>query len=357
MACAPPSINSLEALGFSSFFAAQWDPEGDLVPGRVVAQHRGEWDVATPTGSLRAILAGRLYEERGQPAASRALAQPAVGDWVLLSQSTQGQLHVIERVLTRRTQLVRGAAGRRTTPQVIVANVDLVVVVCALSPPGTDPDVVRRGLNPKRIERYLAAVTQGGADAAIVLNKADLHEDARAVVAALGARFAPYPVITTSATTPNGHTELGVLLDPGKTIGLVGLSGTGKSSLARALLGDSTLRTGAVREVDGRGRHTTVHRELFMTPSGALLIDTPGMREFALAEEHSGLDGFEDVIEIAAGCRFRDCRHRGEPGCAATAALARGELSEERLLSYLELAEELHQKRAFYRKRARDKLR
>lgn len=336
-------INSLAALGYSDFFRAQADAEARAagwLPGRVVAQHRGEWDVATEGRVVRAILPGRAYDEQDRSGASRS-AQPTVGDWVLLSESPTGRLSVIERTLTRRTILERGAAGRRRLPQTIVANVDVVVVVCAFSPPGTDEAVERRSLNPRRIERYLVAIAQGRAEGWILLNKADLTPEAPRLTEELRARFAPHPVMMTSTTTPGGLDELRHRLTPGQTVGFVGLSGVGKSSLVNELLGRTVQRTGEERRQDARGRHTTTHRELFATESGVLLVDTPGMREFALCADDEEPGGFDDLAALAQACRFRDCKHDAEPGCAVTAAVARGELSSDRLQSYRRLAEEL----------------
>lgn len=348
MADPPPPSNSLEALGYSEFFRSQLAsaPELGLQPGRVVAQHRGEWDVLTESGLVRAVLAGRLYEERERAGqGSTAPLLPTVGDWVLLAQGAAGELQVIERTLARRTHLERGAAGRRREPQTIVANVDLVIVVCQLPPPGVQDAVARRSINPRRIERYLAAVAQGGAEGLIALNKADLCPEPAPFIDSLRRRFVHTTVIPTSITSGQGLDELRSLLAPASTVGLVGLSGVGKSSLVNALLGRTAQKTGSEREQDARGRHTTTHRELFVTESGVLLVDTPGMREFALSADEDDLGGFDDVVELALTCRFNDCRHRAEPGCSVTAAVLRGELAQDRLDSYHALAGELSQQR------------
>jgi ribosome biogenesis GTPase len=352
LADAVPPINSLEALGFSEFFQRQLEAlaGADGRPGRVVAQHRGEWDVLTEVGPVRAILAGRLYE--AQHAEGGTLGQPTVGDWVLVSAPAAGHLHVIEHTFTRKSHLERGAAGRRREPQTIVANVDLVVVVCQLPPPGVQDAVAKRSINPRRIERYLSAVDQGGAQGVIALNKADLSPDAERIAQELRDRFAPCPVVTTSATHPHGLDALHALLEPGTTVGLVGLSGVGKSSVVNALLHREVQRTGAEREQDARGRHTTTHRELFITAEGVLVVDTPGMREFALSADEDDVGGFDDIAALAEGCRFRDCGHKSEPGCAVALAVASGQLSGERLASYHQLASELKAQRAL-RERSR----
>lgn len=347
MADLPTAINSLEALGFSEFFRAQIDETAHAqgwIPGRIIAQHRGEWDVLAESGTIRAVLAGRLYDELQRSERPSAL-QPTVGDWVLVARPTEGRLHVIEKTLQRRTHLERGAAGRRREPQTIVANVDVVVILCALPPPGAQDSVAHRSINPRRIERYLSAVAQGGADSIIGLNKADLCPNAEEIAAELRERFAPQPVVTLSTKIPGGLQPLEGRLSAGCTAGLVGLSGVGKSSVVNALLGRTLQRTSAAREQDARGRHTTTHRELFVTEAGVLLIDTPGMREFALSPNDDELGGFEDVMTHAAHCRFRDCRHRGEPGCAVAEAIRQGLLTEDRVQSYRQLAEELTQQK------------
>ncbi len=335
---------SLSALGFSEFFQAQLEPSdlaSGLVAGRVVAQHRGEWDVLTEEGPRRAILAGRHYDERDTNLVLGRV-QPTVGDWVLLSQPSDGKLWVIKRLLERRTHLERGVAGRRRESQIIVANVDLVVLVSAVARADAEDATARRSINPRRIERYLAAVAQGGADALIALNKADLSPDSVELAAELGKRFAPCPVLAVSAHDTQGLDSLRAHLAPGLTVGMVGISGVGKSSIVNALLGRSAQRTQAEREHDARGRHTTTHRELFVMEGGALLIDTPGMREFALsADADDEIGGFDDVLEVASGCRFTDCRHQSEPGCAVRAALEAGTLTAERFDSYRKLSGEL----------------
>ncbi len=335
---------SLSALGFSAFFQTQFEPSdlaSGLVAGRVVAQHRGEWDVLTEEGPRRAILAGRHYDER-ETNLVLGRVQPTVGDWVLLAQPSDGKLWVIKRLLERRTHLERGVAGRRRESQIIVANVDLVVLVSAVARADAEDATARRSINPRRIERYLAAVAQGGADALIALNKADLSPDSAEVAADLGKRFAPCPVLAVSAHDAQGLDSLRAHLTPGLTVGMVGISGVGKSSIVNALLGRSAQRTQAEREHDARGRHTTTHRELFVMEGGALLIDTPGMREFALsADADDEIGGFDDVLEIASACRFTDCRHQSEPGCAIRAALEAGTLTAERFESYKKLSGEL----------------
>jgi ribosome biogenesis GTPase len=229
------------------------------------------------------------------------------------------------------TCLIRQASGGRGAAQVIAANLDVVGIVSACG----EGKTARGGplANEPQLRRYLTAVEQSRARPLLVVNKSDLSADPAAVAAGLEQQFPGVPVVLTSAAHGRGFDGLAPYLPPGRTLGLVGLSGVGKSTLVNALIGRSAQRIGEVRESDARGRHTTTHRELFRLASGALLIDTPGMRELGLWEAET-LAGFDDVLAIASGCRFGDCRHLSEPGCAVSAALADGSLPPERLAGY-----------------------
>ncbi len=311
-------MHELSALGFGPFFERQLQPQDadDLVPARVAAEHRGAYEIWSAAGSGRARLAGRLrlgFEGAGLP---------GVGDWVLV-RGTPGPDHagVIERVLERLTVFTRGAAGREAQAQVIAANVDLVLAVC-----GLDAD-----FNVRRIERTLARIWASGAQPAVVLNKADLCDDVDGRVAEVEGRCAGVAVHVTSALHTRGVDAVRACVGHGKTVALVGSSGAGKSTLVNALLGEERMRTGEVRAGDGRGRHVTTSRQLVLLPGGGLLLDTPGMRELRLVDE-DGLDAvFGDIAALAERCRFRDCRHDSEPGCAVRAAVEAGELGADRL--------------------------
>jgi ribosome biogenesis GTPase / thiamine phosphate phosphatase len=307
----------LSGLGWTPELAAELEP--GTIPARVAVQHRGgEYDVYTELGELRVRLPGRLLHGG---------ISAAVGDWVALDGET------IKAVLPRRTAIVRNAAGLETESQVLAVNVDVAFLVSSLGP----------DLEPRRLERYLAAVWESGASPVVVLTKADLHDDAaeQALVAADVAVGVPVHVI--SAVTGEGCDEVAAYLQPGVTAVLLGSSGVGKSTLLNWLAGAELLRTQPIREDDGSGRHTTSHRELVVLPGGGLLIDTPGLRELQLWETGgAGFDeAFSDVEELAADCRFSDCSHTSEPGCAVHAAVDDGTLELDRLRSYRKLQSEL----------------
>jgi len=312
---------NLHDLGWDDGFAAALEPHDNCIPARVSAQHRGEYDVLTERGEQRARVTGRLRHE-----AASAADLPAVGDWVALQDET------IQAVLERRSAFLRKAAWSQTEAQVLAANVDTVFVVT-----GLDGD-----FSPRRIERYLTLAWESGATPALVLTKADLCEDpfARLLEAEQVAFGVPAHVI--SNVTGEGIDELAAHLLPAKTVALLGSSGVGKSSLANRLLGHEVQATKELAG-DGTGRHTTTSRQLLQLPGGALLVDTPGLREIQLWDADEGIhEAFADVDELAAECRFNDCAHMREPGCAVQAAIDEGRLPRERLQSYRALQRELH---------------
>ena len=317
------------ALGWDQTFAEAFAPyAAELMAARVVAEHRDRYLLAGGhLGDVAAVLAGRLRHE----ARSRA-DLPAVGDWVAATRTTTtDDLSSIHAVLPRRSAFMRKVAGDETAAQVVAANVDVAFIVTAL------PDDV----NPRRLERYLALAWTSGALPAVVLTKADLAEDVAIHVRAVQALAPGVDVISLSSISGDGLDRLERTLRIGRTAVLLGPSGAGKSTLINRLLGVEYLRTGAAHE-DGKGRHTTTHRELVRLPSGALLIDTPGMRELQLWDADTGLGAtFADVYTLAADCRFRDCRHYAEPGCAVRAAVADGRFPAERLEHWHRLEREL----------------
>lgn len=320
---------NLETFGWSSYFSEQFEPfarEG-LVAGRVAQEHRGVLRVWTADGEIEAETSGRLrHEARGRG------DLPAVGDWVAIRQRPN-ETASIRAVLPRRGAFSRKAAGARTDEQIVAANVDTVFLVT-----GLDGD-----FNVRRIERYLTVAWESGARPVVVLNKADLCPDLAGYVADAESVSAGVPVVAVSAGFGD-VTELAAFLKPGETVALLGSSGVGKSTITNRLLGGEAQKTGAVRESDDRGRHTTTHRELFLLSSGALLVDTPGMRELQVwaGDEGTGLDdAFSDVADFARQCRFGDCRHEGEPGCAVAEALESGALDADRYANYVALGREI----------------
>lgn len=324
---------TLDDLGWNDFFASAFAPyvEQGLVPARVVAQ-KGLTQVSTGEAEMYADLAGKLRHELKGPGG--AAGYPAVGDWTALRLPTGDGRAMIHAILPRKSKFSRKTPGHRTEEQVVAANVDTIFLVS-----GLDGD-----FNPRRIERYLTAAWDSGARPVVVLNKLDRCDDPETCLLETQSIAMGVPVHRVSALTGEHVEELAPYLGAGQTVSLLGSSGVGKSTLTNRLLGREVQRTAGVREGDDRGRHTTTHRELFVAPTGGLLIDTPGLREIQLWEGDQGIESaFADVEALAEGCRFADCRHQGEPGCAVAAAAESGELTAERLESYRKLQRELRQ--------------
>jgi ribosome biogenesis GTPase len=321
-------MTSLSSIGFDPFFEAQLEAlDGGREPARIAIAHGESYVAWTRDGVRKAVLSGRRMGS-WQLAAER----PQVGDWVTGTYSDSTGALVIEHLLARRTCLIRRAAGARGEAQIIASNVDVVGIVSAFGD-GENQARDRRLVNEGRLRRYLAAVEQSGAAPVLVINKSDLAAEPEGVSSALGQLFPGVPVVLMSGQRGLGIEQLGQWVPAGQTLVLVGMSGVGKSTLVNALLGRPAQEVGAIRDSDARGRHTTTHRELFLTSTGALLIDTPGMREMGLWEVEE-VTSFDDVEVLTAACRFSDCRHVTEPGCAIRAALQAGTLSPERWTSY-----------------------
>jgi ribosome biogenesis GTPase len=310
--------------------AAQYDPwraRAEHEPARVAVEFNHLYRVYGPDGDLEAVVSGRLKHH----ATSRS-ELPAVGDWVVVRRRADEGRASIVHVLPRRSCFSRKAAGGVTDEQVVAANVDVVFLVMAL-----DGD-----FSPRRLERYLLLARDSGAASVVLLTKPDLCADLPAAIAAVAAVSGPVPVHVLNPRTGDGVDAIRTYVTHGRTCALLGSSGVGKSTLVNRLLGREKQKTLEVRESDQRGRHTTTHRELIELPGGALLLDTPGLRELQLWSDGAGLDAvFEDVTTLAAACRFTDCGHGGEPGCAVRAAVAEERLDPARLASYQKLQAEL----------------
>ena len=316
---------SLDIYGWNDFFSQAFAELGEpeLEPARVVLAAGGSYRLAREEEESAVTLSGR-FRHRAVGGAD----YPTVGDWVAIDSAALR----IEHLLPRRTKLSRKVAGKKTREQVVAANID--VVFAAM---GLDSD-----FNPRRLERFLATVWESGAVPVVLLTKLDLCSEVAAREREIEDVAAGVEVLASSAFDGRGIDDLRSRLRPGETSVLVGSSGVGKSTIINRLLGKDAQKTREVRVGDSRGRHTTSHRELFVLPGGSLLIDNPGVREIQLFGSEESLErAFEDVAAHAAECRFSDCTHRSEPGCAVLAAVAGGALSEERLESFRALQKEL----------------
>jgi ribosome biogenesis GTPase len=311
---------NLTAYGWTARLSALAEQSPELTPGRILSQEKGLYRLICADGELLAAVSGALRYRAVSP-----VDFPAVGDFVLLrAEAGRG---VIQEVLPRTSVFVRKASGTAREEQVVAANVDTVFLCMALN----------NDFNLRRLERYLSIAWESGATPVVVLTKADLCEDLAERQAAVGAVAAGAEILCTSAMAEDGAAALLPYLAPGRAAAFLGSSGVGKSTLINRLLGGDVLKTNGLRN-DDKGRHTTTHRELLLLPDGGIVIDTPGMRELGMWDAASGVDrAFSDVATLAAQCRFRDCTHTAEPGCAIQAAILAGELPAERWLSYQKL--------------------
>lgn len=315
--------------GWRPFFDRAAEPylEEGCSPARVILEHTHMYRIVAEQGDFLAEVTGKLrYQADGRE------DFPAVGDWVMAGIRVGEGRATIRGILPRFSKFSRKVAGAVTGEQIVAVNVDTVFLVQALN----------QDFNIRRLERYLILAWESGANPVIILSKADLCPDRDELLAEVHKVAAGVDIHAVSAVDGTGLEPLHAYVGTGRTVALLGSSGVGKSTLINRLLGQDIMDTGSIREDDGRGRHTTTHRELLLLPEGGLLLDTPGMRELQLWDADQGIStGFADVEDIAGQCRFHDCTHNGEPGCAVRTALEEGTLQEDRYNSYLKLQKEL----------------
>ncbi|NDV26235.1 ribosome small subunit-dependent GTPase A [Desulfovibrio sp. JC010] len=319
----------INKLGWSTFFEDQFQPykEQGLSAGRVLKELRGQYTLYSAEGSITGDVSGHFHFT-----AMDRSDYPTVGDWVAFRQCAD--YAQIEHVLERSSAFSRNSSGNEDSQQVVAANIDYLCIVCGLDG--------GRNFNLRSIERYIAMAVEGGARPVIVLNKADLCDDREIAMLQAQSVAGNIPVHMVSAVTEEGVEEFSMSFEKGSTVAFCGQSGVGKSSLINSLLGMDTLRTAGLRESDLRGRHTTTHKELFFLKSGAMVIDTPGMRELQLWGSRKSLDDtYGEIREAAKHCRFRDCTHQNEPGCAVRELLIDGSLETERYENYSDMRAEL----------------
>jgi ribosome biogenesis GTPase len=320
---------NLHSLGWSSFFAHSYEPycKQGFTVGRVAIAHRNSYFLYTEQGELTAEVTGKLRHQ-----AVGIQDFPAVGDWVVARAIEVEKQATIYAVLPRKSKFSRKMAGGKTEEQIVAANVDTIFLVS-----GLDHD-----FNLRRIERYLILTWESGANPVIVLNKADLCDRIDERIAEVAAIAFGVPIVILSATNQQGLDALKPYLQPGQTVALLGSSGVGKSTITNQLSGADNQAVQSVRQGDDRGRHTTTHRELILLPTGGLIMDTPGMREIQVWAGEAGLqETFADIEALAEECRFRNCQHENEPGCAIQQALIEGTIDDSRFLNYQKLQREL----------------
>lgn len=317
-------MHNLETLGWKNEFNV--DQEN---VARILTVQKNCFRASDGELDYQAHLSGKFLNESTSP-----LDFPAVGDWVEVQKLSEERKAVIKRVLPRASQFVRQAAGERTDPQIVAANIDIAFIVNSLN----------HDLNVRRIERYILLAYDSGAMPIVLLTKKDqaTEDEIEEAISSVKEVAIGVPILAISSLTGEGIEELMNHLSTGKTGALLGSSGVGKSTLINAIVGYEVQETKGIREDDSKGRHTTTHREMFMLPNGAMLIDTPGMREIQLWDGESAMETtFQDVEVLEKECRFSDCAHKTEPGCRIQEALETGELSEERYASYLKLQREI----------------
>lgn len=332
----------LEKYGWTQHFADGYEKyaRSGYIPGRVILQQRGSYSIMTEQGEVHARPTGRLLHEADD------IGQPCVGDWVALLMDKKAGIGTVQAILPRHTAFVRRAiedASRAT--QIIAANVDVAFIVTSMN----------ADMNLRRIQRYLAATRQSGARPVVVLTKSDLCDYPQAKVDEVAALDTACPVIAVSAMTGAGLDDVLAQFNAGETCVLIGSSGVGKSTLVNTFLNEERMVTKEVRENDDQGRHTTSHRELLVLPGGRMMVDTPGIREVGLIDNEEGVsEVFDDVEQLIQACRFSNCGHTKEPGCAVQGALKTGDLSADRWDHYTKLTTELAEAAQKAEKLARD---
>jgi len=314
----------IKEYGWDEHFENEWRKNSNdcLFPGRIIADYGQKLRVVSELGELTV---NRPLNKHGN------FVQPAVGDWVALEDSAENQLVRMRFVLPRKSKFSRLAAGIEVKEQVVAANVDTVFLIQSLN----------RDFNLRRLERYLVSAWESGALPVVVLSKSDLSDNVADKIAAVYSTAPGVEVHAISCVTGEGIEGLKKYFTKGKTVALLGSSGVGKSTLVNTLAGKEIFKTQAIRESDSRGRHTTTHREIHLLPEGGMILDTPGMRELSLWEADTGMEVmFGDIEELTMKCRFNDCRHRSEPGCAVKEALKTGELDIKRWENWVKLKKE-----------------
>lgn len=320
---------NLEFLGWNSFFAKHFAPysQPEYQGGRVAAEYKHVYLIYTEKGEILAEVSGKFrYQAKGRQ------DFPTVGDWVVISSGLERERAIIHAILPRQSKISRKVAGKVTEEQLIAANMDTVFLVNALN----------NDFNLRRMERYLTLVWESGASPVIILSKADLCANIEEKLRQVESIAYGVPIYVLSSLREEGLDSLKPYLSEGKTAVLLGSSGAGKSTLINKLAGEQIQKVQEIREKDHHGRHTTTYRELIILPQRGLIIDTPGMRELQLWDSGEGLgETFEDIEFYASHCRFNDCQHQTEPGCAVRKAIEEGNLDYARYESYLKLQKEL----------------
>ena len=321
-------MTNLEQYGFDSFFKKEFESfqRSGFEPGRVTAENKQRYNIITCHGEITGEVTGKfLYN------ADDLTSFPKTGDWVAVTHFQEENKCIIHNLLNRRSHFSRGQAGKEAGAQVIAANLDFLFIVQSFN----------HDFSINRIERYLVMAEEGNCSPAIIINKNDLMDNPQRNLDEIRKRSGDIPLFSTSCETGKGFKELKDFILPGKTYALAGSSGVGKSSIINFLMDETILRTSDIQSGSGKGKHTTTRRELFLLPEGGIIMDTPGMREFALWNNNtSEPDIFSDITGLAGGCRFKNCTHTSESGCAVISAVEKGVLSKEHLDNYFKLKKE-----------------